>query len=156
MGHIMPSAAKRMVDTQTVKGIMLDGNAPISFCDACVKGRMAQVPIPKERQSPQSKIQGEKVHTDVWGLSEVQNIGGKQWYISFTDDYTCETITYLMKHKSEALNMYKAYEALMHRQHGTKIKKLQSDSGSEYTSNEFKTHLAKVGTIQQLTVHDTL
>jgi transposase InsO family protein len=154
MGHIAPSSAKEMIDGKMVEGIELI-ESPIEFCEACVKGKITQTPVERERRSELCKNQGEKVHTDVWGPSEVQTIGGNQWYISFTDDFSRETTTYLMRHKSEALSKYKMYEAMLKRQRGIPIKRLQSDSGGEYTSNEFKTHLALHGTIQQLTVHDT-
>jgi hypothetical protein len=155
MGHITPSLAKEMIDKKMVKGIELI-ESPIESCKACVKGKITQTPVEKERRSELCKSQGEKVHTDVWGPSEVQTIGGNQWYISFTDDFSHETTTYLMWHKSEALFKYKMYEAMLKRQQGIPIKRLQSDSGGEsYTSNEFKTHLALYGIIQQLTIHNT-
>jgi hypothetical protein len=43
----------------------------------------------------------------------------------------------------------------MKTKHGIQLKKLRSDRGGEYLSDEFSAHLAKAGTIRQLTVHDT-
>jgi hypothetical protein len=112
MGHIAPSSAKLMINEKIVEGIELI-ELPIEFCEACVKGKIMQQPIAKEGRSELCKAQGEKVHTDVWGPSEVKTIGGNQWYISFTDDFSCETATYLMQHKSEALSKYKMYKAML-------------------------------------------
>ena len=60
-----------------------------------------------------------------------------------------------MSCKSEALTQYKNYEAWLQTQHGTRIKRLQTDRGGEYLSEEFTSHLKAQGTLWNLTVHDT-
>jgi transposase InsO family protein len=82
-------------------------------------------------------------------------INNKYYYISFMDDYSRESVIYLMKNKSEAFEKYKLYEAMMKTQWNVKIKSLVSDQGGEYTSHEFKDYLDKQGTAQNLTVHNT-
>jgi hypothetical protein len=47
------------------------------------------------------------------------------------------------------------YEALLKTQNDVQVKKLHTDRGGEYLSNECSDHLAKAGTVRQLTVHDT-
>jgi hypothetical protein len=51
MGHIAPIAAKNMIQSGAVEGIELDYASPIEFCEACVKGKISQNPVPKECQS---------------------------------------------------------------------------------------------------------
>ncbi len=61
-----------------------------------------------------------------------------------------------MKHKSEVLKKYKAFEAwVANHRNSTKIKTLQSDHGSKYMSMEFTTYLQSCRTTHQLMVHDT-
>ena len=61
-----------------------------------------------------------------------------------------------MARKSETFNSYKQYEAWVETQHGAKIKRLQTDCGGEYLSEEFTSHLKSKGTVRSLTVHDML
>jgi hypothetical protein len=96
MGHISPALAKQIIKQGTVRGIELNDSPLLNFCDACIKGKFTHEPIPRQHTSKCAISQGAKVHTDVWGLSPVSTIGGNQWYITFMDDYTCETFTYLM------------------------------------------------------------
>ena len=67
-----------------------------------------------------------KVHTDVWGPSPVKSIGGKSYYISFTNDKTRYTKLALLSQKSGAFGAYKDFEAWAHMQHNSKILKLWS------------------------------
>ena len=61
-----------------------------------------------------------------------------------------------MSWKSEALTSYETYEAWLDMQHVAKLKRLQTERGSEYLSHDFDTHLKAHSTVCSLTVHDTL
>ena len=53
----------------------------------------------------------------------------------FIDDHSKFCHTYLLKFKDEVLDWFKVYKAEAENQHEKKIKKLRSDRGGEYTSN---------------------
>jgi len=55
----------------------------------------------------------------------------------FTDDFTRYKVRYLLKCKLEAFARFKEYTALVEKQQGKVIRKLRTDGGGEYTSNEF-------------------
>lgn len=95
------------------------------------------------------------MHLDVWGPSPVQTINGREYYSSYTDDFSRYTHLYLLRTKDQNFNAYKSYEAELWTQHGARIKRLRSDRGGEYLSTGFDDHLAKSGTLRSLTVHDT-
>ena len=81
---------------------------------------------------------------------------GRRFFITFTDDATRYTITFLLAHKGDALNAYRSFEAWARTQNlCAAIKVLRSDRGSEYLSAAFDKHLADAGTARRLTVHDT-
>jgi len=61
---------------------------------------------------------------------------------------------YLLAHKGDTLRAYLSFEAWMKTQHGYKIKRLRSDRGGEYLSNEFDAHLATHRIECRLTAHD--
>jgi hypothetical protein len=54
---------------------------------------------------------GEEVHTDVWGPSPTQSLGGRKYYVTFTDDYLHYTCMQLLRTKDEAFGAYKAFAA---------------------------------------------
>ena len=79
----------------------------------------------------------------------------KSYYVSFIDDYSRESVIYLMNSKDQVFMKYKLYEAMMFHQQDVCIKALFSDQGGEYMSKEFEDYLAQKGTKHRLTVHDT-
>src|ERR1700683_5107631 len=95
------------------------------------------------------------VHSDVWGPAPVQTINSREYYTSYTDDRSRYTHVYLLRTKNQNFDAYKNYEAELRTQRGAHIKRLRSDRRGEYLSGPFDEHLAKSGTLQSLTVHDT-
>ena len=53
------------------------------------------------------------------------------------DDYTRMTWVSFLKEKSEALDKFKVFKALVENEIDLKIKCLRFDNGREFTSNEF-------------------
>ena len=99
---------------------------------------------------------GDRIYSDIWGPSRHQTIDKKFYYVSFTNNYSRESVNYLMKTKDKAFQKYKLYKAMLARQRGIQIKILIMDRGGEYTSAKFNKHLDNQGTNHRLTVHDTL
>ena len=60
-----------------------------------------------------------------------------------------------MKHKSEALDKFKEWTALMENQTGRKVKRLRTDNGLEYCSNEFNEFCKRLGIARHKTVRHT-
>jgi hypothetical protein len=85
----------------------------------------------------------------------VRTPGKKEYFVSFTDDNTRFSHLYLLRTKDEVFSAYKYYEAWANTQFDTKIKRLHSDCGREFTGNEFTCYLNSKGTEWKLTVHDT-
>ena len=125
------------------------------FCTVCAQAKPTRKPIPSKWEGPHATKIVEKIHSDVWGPANPQSYDGKEYFISFTDDYNQWTYLVLMAKKSDAFKCYKQYKAWIETQHAAKIKHLQTDQGGGYLSHEFTTHLKSKGTIRSLTVHDT-
>src|SRR6266571_4246158 len=103
MGHIAPASARALIEKNLVTGIKLDPDLREAQCDACIFARATCKPVPKMRVSPQAQRFGEEVHTDVWGPSPVTSKRGCRYFITFTNDATRYTVTYLLRTKAEAL-----------------------------------------------------
>jgi transposase InsO family protein len=157
LGHIAISSARKLVESGAVTGIKLDPASQEAACDACIFARATCQPVPKVRISPPAQNFGDEIHTDVWGPSITPTCQGQKYFITFTDDTTRYTVTFLMQTKDEALEAYKSFEAwVLMQQHCKGIKILRLDQGGEYLSKVFDQHLAAAGTAQKLTTHDTL
>jgi transposase InsO family protein len=156
MGHIAPASARKLVTDGLITGIALDPKSREEHCEACIYARATRQPVPKLRVSPQARHFGDEIHTDVSGPAEVATRAGRRYFVTYTDDATRYTISYLLTVKSDIFSTYQRFEAWARTQnHCCAIKVLRSDRGGEYLSKEFDQHLAAAGTARRLTVHDT-
>jgi len=81
-------------------------------------------------------------------------LGGHWYYVTFTDDHTHYTRLEVLCTKDEAFQAYKSFAAWAQTQHGVYIKRLRSDRGGEFTSNQFTAYLQQQGTEHCLTTAD--
>jgi hypothetical protein len=93
----------------------------------------------------------ELVHSNVCGLMPSTSLSGYVYYVSFIDDYYCKTWVYFLKSKDEVLGKFKEFKALVENLSERKIKKIESDNGGDYTSNEFGIFCIDVGIKRDLT-----
>ncbi|CAL2255687.1 unnamed protein product [Prunus armeniaca] len=68
------------------------------------------------------------------------------------DDCTQMFWIYFLRYKYEVLTVFKKFKATVELQSGYQLKKLRSDRGGEYTSNEFNRFCDEMGMERQLTV----
>ena len=155
MGHISYDAARDLVKKGLIKGIELDETSQPGPCESCEYAKMTRKPIQKVRVEPRAEKFGDEVHSDLWGPSPVKSIGGREYYVTYTDGCTRWTVVDILKTKDQTFDSYKDFEAWAKTQYGVNVKCLFSDRGGEYMSGEFKAHLSRQGTKRRLTVHDT-
>lgn len=79
------------------------------------------------------------------GPIEVESLGGNKYFVTFIDDATRRTWVYMMKHKSEVFGIFQKFHAMVERETDCKLKRLRTDNGGEYTSNEFKAYCSRYG-----------
>ncbi|KDQ11880.1 hypothetical protein BOTBODRAFT_89298, partial [Botryobasidium botryosum FD-172 SS1] len=87
LGHISPKITRCLVRNGVVRGVNLE-EGPAEFCKACVKANPVGKGFPKEWSSERVAAIGDLIHSGLWGLSQVESMGGKQYYVSFTDDHS--------------------------------------------------------------------
>ncbi|CAL8083743.1 unnamed protein product [Prunus armeniaca] len=101
----------------------------------------------------------------VLGLPKIKNTSevgegctfGKHCKKSFPKEATSRATTpleliYFLRYKSEVFNVFKKFKATVELQSAYKLKKLRSDKGGEYTSNEFNRFCDEIRMERQLTV----
>ena len=144
-GHINANIIHSFVKSGILNSFIFE---PIPVCESCLEGKMTKR-LCKAQGNRATKQLG-LVHTNVCGPMSVQAKGGYEYFITFTNDYLGYRYVYLMLHKSKAFEKFREYKIEVEKQLGIYIKKLWSNRGCEYLYGEFKSYLAKVGIISQL------
>jgi len=67
------------------------------------------------------------IHTDLVDLKQTVTRGGKNYFVTFIDNYSRYTKVYLIKHNDEAFNMFLSYKIEVENQLNKKIKRIRSD-----------------------------
>ena len=104
MGHVALSVACRLTEQGLVRGLKFDKSVDEgTFCESCVYVKATRKPIAKEREGERhGAIEvGTLMHSDVWGPSPVAMLGGRRYYVTFTEDKTRLTYMHLLCQKSE-------------------------------------------------------
>ena len=155
LGHLSANSIRSLLRANAVTGVHVIDSFPPFVCDSCEHAKTTRKVIQKERQTPLARAFGDEVHTDVWGPSPTYSLGGRRYYVTFTDDYSRFTRLEVLRTKDEALDAYKSYAAWARTQHGARIKSLRSDRGGEFTGHQFTNFLRDQGTERRLTTADT-
>ena len=79
------------------------------------------------------------------------SLGGASYFISFTDDFNRFTWLYFMRYKSQALDYFKIFKAMVENRFDTKIGSIRSDRGGEYLSQDFEKCMQDAGISRELT-----
>ncbi|KAE8676976.1 Vesicle-associated protein 4-1 [Hibiscus syriacus] len=106
-------------------------NVDVGLCEDCIFGKQKKVSFAKIGKTPKAE-RLELIHTDVWGPSPVPSLAGSLHYVTFIDDSTRKVWVYFLKKKSEVLDTFRKWKAMVENETGLKVKRLRSDNGGEY------------------------
>uniref|UniRef100_A0A2N9I8X0 Integrase catalytic domain-containing protein n=1 Tax=Fagus sylvatica TaxID=28930 RepID=A0A2N9I8X0_FAGSY len=96
LGHAGKKALQGLVKQGLLKGAK---TCKIDFCKHCVFRKQTRVKFGTVIHQTKGTL--DYVHTDVRGPSKVASLGGKHYFVSFFDDYSCQVWVYIMRHKDE-------------------------------------------------------
>ncbi|KAJ4721544.1 Retrovirus-related Pol polyprotein from transposon TNT 1-94 [Melia azedarach] len=150
LGHM---SARRMQILS--KGDLLCGHKvkDLEFCEHCIFGKLHRSKFPKAIHRTKGTL--DYIHSDCWGPSRVESLGGHRYFVSMIDDFSRMTWVFIMKHKSEAFKNFRQWKALVENQTGKKIKRLRTDNGLEFYRSEFDEFCKNEGIARHHTVRDT-
>jgi hypothetical protein len=154
LGHLGIQSLKSMSSKGLATGLNIEGDGDLQFCGGCADGKLHKLPFPKGGGTRSTEVLG-IVHSDVCGPMPTQSIGGSKYFVTFIDDLTRYTRVYFLKQKSEVLEKFQEYAALVSNQTGNRIKILRSDNGGEYISAMFEKFCSDEGIQRQLSVPHT-
>jgi transposase InsO family protein len=95
------------------------------------------------------------VHSDICGPINPTSNGGSRYFITFTDDFSRKTWTYVLTEKANALAIFKKFKASAEKETNCQIKCLRTDRGGEFTSSAFNDFCSESGIKRQLTASYT-
>ncbi|CAB4035006.1 Retrovirus-related Pol poly from transposon TNT 1-94 [Paramuricea clavata] len=151
LGHVHEQRLNSCIKNNIVKGICCENVDKLSFCEACLAGKMHRKPF-LAREEIRSSHKLQLVHSDVCGPMQTESFGGARYFVTFTDDYSRCCAVYFMKQKLEVLEKFKEFEAAATNEAGRSIGILRTDNGGEYLSTEFQDYLKAKGIKHELTV----
>nr|GEU94014.1 retrovirus-related Pol polyprotein from transposon TNT 1-94 [Tanacetum cinerariifolium] len=160
--HMTPSeAGLQALEKQELFGKKSLGK--LDFCENYVLGKSHRVSLGVRRHTTQGVI--DYVHSDLWGPSQVESLGGKRYFLSIVDNYSRRVWVYILKFKHEAFGKFKVWKQLVENQTERTVKKLRTDNGLEFCNHKFDQlciesriarHLSVAGTPQQNGVADCM
>ncbi|KAJ9547812.1 hypothetical protein OSB04_020355 [Centaurea solstitialis] len=145
LGHIN----KKRIAKLQADGVLDPCDDSYDVCESCLMGKMTKAPFKGKPERATELL--EIIHTDVCGPFSLTTRNGHRYFITFTDDFSRFGYVYLMRNKSESFDFFKEFQNEVENQLGKKIKRLRSDRGREYLSQEFIDHLREHGIVSQLT-----
>lgn len=146
LGHRDPNAIR-----------LLEGNLNITtcsqslVCESCIQAKMTRKPVPKKSDSRSTNVL-DLIHTDVCGPMQTTTPGGNKYFMTVIDDYSRYTMVYLLKNKAEVMPRLTEYVKYVQTKFGRTPKKIRSDRGGEYTSDNLRNFLKGEGIKMELTV----
>ncbi|KAI0323244.1 hypothetical protein GY45DRAFT_1207678, partial [Cubamyces sp. BRFM 1775] len=85
-GHIAIRSIRELVSKGFIMGIRLIKSADRKPCEACIRAKLTRKPVPAVRQGQRATEFAEEIHSDLWGPAHTATLGGRRYYVTFTDD----------------------------------------------------------------------
>ena len=148
IGHLHYGALPKLQNNVTSMPDILNDHDGV--CRGCVLGKNIKGSFLSS--SRRSKGILDLVHSDICGPMSAQSLSGYLYYVLFIDDFSQKTWIFFLKAKSETLEKFREFKALVENQSSRKIRALRSDNGGEYISGEFNDICRKQGIKRELKV----
>ncbi|CAN1170498.1 Retrovirus-related Pol polyprotein from transposon TNT 1-94 [Linum perenne] len=95
------------------------------------------------------------IHSDIWGPIKTRNINGARWFITFIDDHTRLTWTFLMKEKAETTGIVQNFCKMILTQFNTQMQVLKTDNAHDYFNHVLGGFLTNSGIVHASSCVDT-
>lgn len=90
----------------------------LDFYEHCIYAKQKKVSFSTTTHSSKGIL--DYVHSDLWGPSRVSSYSGKCFMMTIINDFSREVWTYFLRHKNEALSVFKRWKVLVKNQTGRK------------------------------------
>ena len=135
-GHLGKQNMTDLMNSYLVKDMAVSTQT-LTFCEPCAQGKAHQQSYPKISDTRSADIL-DLIHADVCGPINPVSLGGKCYFVTFTDDCSRFVWVRFIRHKSEVFQKFRDLIKELEKGTGRKLKALRSDRGGEFLSNEFQ------------------
>ncbi|KAL5804931.1 hypothetical protein ACOSQ3_031731 [Xanthoceras sorbifolium] len=150
LGYAGEKALHSLIKQGLLKGAK---TCKLGFCEHCVFGKQWKVKFESAIHWTERIL--DYVHSGVWGPTQVASLGGMHYFITFVDGFSRRVWVYVMKNKSEVLNVFLKWKKMVETHTGRKIKRLRSDNGDKYKNDPFLQVCQDEGIVRHFTVRNT-
>lgn len=112
-------------------------NVEKETCESCLLGKQVRQGFPKATQYGASQVL-KLIHGDLCGRITPPNASKNRYIFALIDDHSRYMWLVLLKGKGQAFEKFKRFKAMVEDETNMTIKRLRTDRGGEFTSNEFK------------------
>lgn len=116
--------------------IKVDATESLKKCEPCIFAKAKKLPYGVGVHN--SKAPLEYIHSDLWGLSQVETKGGGKHFISIVDDYSRRVWVSILREKSQAFDKFREWCVKSENEKRVALKCLRTDNGMEFLSSEFE------------------
>ncbi|CAG9135946.1 unnamed protein product [Plutella xylostella] len=149
LGHINLKQLLNMSAQNVIEGLNIDNSESDFVCEACAYGKQSRLPFQK---SIRGELQpGDLVYSDVCGPMSHTSVQGLRYFVLFKDAATSYRHVYFMKNKSDVLEYFKKYNAIIKNKFAHCVKILHTDNGGEYVNKAYKEYVEKEGIFHEFT-----
>ncbi|KAL0546105.1 hypothetical protein IC582_016010 [Cucumis melo] len=146
LGHVNFASIRKLKDLRLIN---TSESHETGKCPICVESKFHKKPFKLVDSRTIDLL--ELIHSDLADFRTTTSRDGKNYYVSFVDDYSRFTKIYLIKTKDEAGSMFLKFNAESENQLGKKIKRLRLDRGGEYSDKTLKDFCESNGIIHEFT-----
>lgn len=144
LGHRNVENIKALIKNNLATGLNIFDCGNIKQCVSCIEGKLTRKPFP-QISLPKTKNVLDLIHSDVCGPMRTDTVGGKKYFLTFTDDFSRFTTVYLLTSKDEVFLKIKEFFAELKNNFGRYPKIIRTDNGGEYTGGNVQSLLKKLG-----------
>ena len=150
LGH----AGEKSLQTLAMQGLLKGAKTcKLDFCEQCVLGKQKRVKFGTAIHNTEGIL--DYIHTDVWGPTKTDSLGGKHYFVTFVDDFSRRVWVSTLKSKDEVFETFLEWKKIVEIQTGRKIKVLRYDNGTEYRNDQFSIFCKNEGISRHFTVRNT-
>ena len=117
LGHIGVKRMKKLHKDGLLESL---GYESFDACEPCLLGKITKTPFSRTKEQATDLL--EIIHTDVCSPMSVEARDRYHYFLTFTDDLSRYEYIYLMKHKSETFEKFKAFQSEVENHCNKKIK----------------------------------
>ena len=152
LGHRDTTTIMNLQKGDLVRGLQVkESKEALTKCISCITEKAVKPSFPRCVEQRSTKVL-DIIYSDLCGPINVPSLGNNKYILIFIDDFSRYCVAYFIREKSETVEMFKEYIAMVRNKFQRAPAVLMTDNGGEYCSREMQTLMAKEGIVHVTTI----